>query len=322
MRFVRFDPAPALAGVGIVGVRDSGSLALGLQGPVVDAEAALESLFGPAGPEARRRDRYGVLALLAAREALAEAGLTDAARRSERCGVMIGTTHASSERNGRYAEDLATGASALSPSLFVRTTSGAAAADVAFAFRMGGPGQTFVSGWTAGAEALVAAARAVAAGAADLMLAGGVEVPGPIFVHAGPFTMEAAAIAVVARDAPPQRPRLLAYGRGRGTDGVGAILAGLARECGIECRVLVEANDPGSESRLRRAAPPAAADPDGRSRLSVLEHAGAVGAAGAVIGCALSCGIDGPALVVARDPAGDVAALVLDRSRPGRSRVP
>jgi hypothetical protein len=303
VRFVRFDPPPALAGIGLVRVRDSGRVALG-PGRVIPGDDAetLASLLAAPDPESRRRDRYGVLALIAAREALREAGLADAPRRGERCGVMIGTTHASSEGNGRYAGDLASATSTLSPSLFVRTTSGAAAADVACAFRMAGPGQTFASGWTAGAEALAAAARAVARGAADLMLAGAVEAPGPIFAHAGALLTEGAAIAVVAPDAPPDRPRLLAYGRGAGAGGLDAILARLAEDCGLGCAVVVEANESGSHG-VRRAGE--------RTALSVEARSGRLGAVGVVMGCLLATGMEGPALVVARDPAGDVAALLL-----------
>ena len=304
MRFVRFDPPPALAGIGLVRVRDSGRVAVGPGGVIPGGDAeTLASLLAASDPESRRRDRYGVLALIAAREALREAGLADAPRRGERCGVMIGTTHASSEGNGRYAGDLASATSTLSPSLFVRTTSGAAAADVACAFRMSGPGQTFASGWTAGAEALAAAARAVACGAADLMLAGAVEAPGPIFAHAGALLTEGAAIAVVAPDAPPDRPRLLAYGRGSGAGGLDAILARLTEDCGLGCAVVVEANDSWSHSGPRAGE---------RTALSVEARSGRLGAAGAVMGCVLAAGMEGPVLVVARDPAGDVAALLLD----------
>ena len=312
MRFIRFDRPPAIAGVGIVRVRDSGRLAVGLRDPILAAgPGGPGEAMGPSGPETRRRDRYGALALLAAREALGEAGIAEGTWRGERCGVMIGTTHASAERNGRYAQDLASGVPGLSPSLFVRTTSGAAAADIAFALKMGGPGQTFASGWTSGAEALAAAARAVATGAADLALAGAVEAPGPIFMHAHPFTSEAAAIAVVLPDASADRPRLLAYGRGHVHGDVEAIAADLRRECGLECSTLVEANGPAGGAGRRAALPSARGGCEDPSRLSVQEHAGPVGAAGAVVGCALVSGRGGPALVVARDPAGDVAALVL-----------
>ena len=314
MRFVRFDPAPALAGIGIVSARDSGSLAIGMRGPILGDGEMVESFLGRVAPEARRRDRYGLLALLAAREALEEAGLLDEPHRAERCGVMIGTTHASSERNGRYAEDLAHGDAALSPNLFVRTTSGAAAADIAFAFRMAGPGQTFASGWTAGAEALAAAARAVSTGAADLMLAGGVEVPGPLFALAGRFTTEAAALAVVAPGAAPGRPRVLAYGRGHDGGDLASIAADLSRDCGLTCGAVVEANDPhgaGTRRSARAAAPIPASGASEVRRLAVGDCAGEIGAAGVVIGCVLAAEAGGNALVVARDPAGDVAALLL-----------
>jgi hypothetical protein len=278
-------------------------------------------LPGPEDAESRRRDRYGTLALIAAREAMAQAGIGPAGARpaiagptevtEERCGVAIGTTHASAERNGRYALDLADEDATLSPALFVRTTSGAAAADIAFAFKMGGPGQTFVSGWTAGAEAIAAAARSITGGTADLVLAGGVEMPGTIFARSGPFISEGAAIAVVAAAASPGRPRLFAYGRGRAApahdlrDVMDAARA-------FECDTVVLAND--LEEDARQAAPEANLDSFVSARprrLRVGELAGALGAAGVVVGCAMAEEIPGRSLVVARDPSGEIAALVI-----------
>ena len=293
MRFVRFEAPPALAGFGIVTARASG-LALGLRAD---------------DGESRRRDRYGTLALLAAREALGSAGLEGGAVGS-RCGVMIGTTHASAERNGRYACDLAGGEAALSPALFVRTTSGAAAADIALAFKMGGPGQTFVSGWTAGGEALACAARAVSRGAADLVLAGGVEVPGPIFGRTGPAQSEAAAMVVVVSGASGERRRLLAYGRGRAPEPE-CLGAAIEAGRGFECDTLVIANDLESDPWLRPGFVPPSGGASAPRRLRVGEHAGALGAAGLFAGCAMAAEIPGRSLVVARDPSGDVAAVVL-----------
>jgi hypothetical protein len=318
VRFVRFEEPPTLAGFGIVTVRDSGGLALGLPGPIPGDERADMSMGDvPASDdgESRRRDRYGTLALLAAREALGAAGAAGtpgaAGGAGSRCGVMIGTTHASAERNGRYACDLASGGAALSPALFVRTTSGAAAADIAFAFKMEGPGQTFVSGWTAGAEALACAARAVSRGAADLVLAGGVEVPGPIFGRTVPVLSEAAAMVVLTAGPSADRRRLLAYGRGRAPE-PGGLDAAIDAGRGFECDTLIIANDLESDPWLRPGGfvPPSGVATPSR-RLRVGERAGALGAAGLIAGCAMAAEIPGRSLVVARDPSGDVAAVVL-----------
>jgi hypothetical protein len=311
VKFVRFDPPPALAGFGIVAVRDSGSLALGLRGPVLDAgEASIAALTGGDDLEARRRDRYGTFALIAARQALEQAGRADAA--GERCGVMIGTTYASAERNGRYARDLAETGAALSPSLFVRTTSGAAAADIAFAFKMGGPGQTFVSGWTAGAEALAAAARVVSRGAADLIIAGGVEVPGPIFGRTAPALMEGAAMAVVVPEAPTDRPRLLAYGRGFGGPAPGDIDAAREAARAFECDAVFLGNSREGDPWNRRSDFESVRAIEAEARRSVIgEQVGPLGAAGVIAACAGAAEVAGRRLVLARDPSGDIAALVL-----------
>jgi hypothetical protein len=310
VKFVRFDRPPALAGFGIVTVRDSGSLALGIAGTILREPFASPVPF-PEDGESRRRDRYGTLALIAARAAIEQAGLGLAAVAGGRSGVAIGTTHASAERNGRYARDLADRDAALSPSLFVRTTSGAAAADIAFTFRMGGPGQTFVSGWTAGAEAVASAARSVSGGTADLVLAGGVETPGPIFARSHPFVSEGAAIAVLRAEAPPGRRRLLAYGRGRESDPADLrAVAGAARA--FECDTVVLANDLEADPRRRASDGEADELVPARARwLRVGEQVGALGAAGTVVGCAMSGEIPGRSLVVARDPSGEIAVLVL-----------
>jgi hypothetical protein len=313
LRFVRFDPAPALAGFGIVTVRDSGSLALGVTGDILRADAAFPVLPGPEDAGSRRRDRYGTLALIAAHEAIAQAELGAAAAvpTGGRCGVVLGTTHASAERNGRYALDLADRNATLSPALFVRTTSGAAAADIAFAFKMGGPGQTFVSGSTAGAEAIAAAARSISGGTADLVLAGGIEVPGPIFTRSGRFISEAAAIVVVTAQAPPERRRLIAYGRGRAANPSELREAADAARA-FECDTVVLANDLEADPWL--ANPDANDDalvPARARRLRVGERAGALGAAGVVVGCAMTVDIPGRSLVMARDPSGEIAALVI-----------
>lgn len=321
MRFVRFDPAPALAGFGLVTVRDSGSLALGVAGEILREDPAFPLFSGPEDGESRRRDRHGTLALIAAREAIEQAGVGPAGAglagegltgvEGERCGVVIGTTHASAERNGRYALDLADRDATLSPSLFVRTTSGAAAADIAFAFKMGGPGQTFVSGWTAGAEAIAAAARSVSGGTADLVLAGGVETPGPIFARSGPFISEGAAIAVVTVAAPAGRPRLIAYGRGRAAEVHALHEAGEAARS-FECDTVIVANDLEADPWLNAAdADEEAFVPPRARRLRVGELAGALGAVGVVVGCAMSADVPGRSLVVARDPSGEIAALVI-----------
>jgi hypothetical protein len=311
VRFVRFDRPPALAGFGIVTVRDSGSLAMGVAGEILPEDVLFPAHGGPEDGESRRRDRYGTLALIAAREAIEQAGVGPGGVASGRCGVVLGTTHASAERNGRYALDLADPDATLSPALFVRTTSGAAAADIAFAFKLGGPGQTFVSGWTAGAEAIAAAARSISSGTADLVLAGGVEMPGPIFARSGPFISEGAAIAVVTAASPPGRPRLIAYGRARAAPAHDLRDVTEAARA-FECDTIVLANDLEADPWL--AGPDAGGDelvPARARRLRVGEQVGALGAAGVVVGCALSADVPGRSLVVARDPSGELAALVL-----------
>ncbi len=235
MRFVRLDPAPGFmgfgvltpAGVGVAGLLDTGVPDSSVS-VTIPAEPAVPA--GSPGLHLRSLDRYGTLGRAAAIAALVDAGIAPPERVDPDWGVAIGSglgcgtsslQHHFDRRDGPAAE--------LRPAVFVRTVSSAVNFDISLACRAGGASETFVSGWAAGAEAMVSACAALAEGRARYMLAGGIEAPdarvGELHVAfrrdaSLPWLprrlSEGAAVAVLGLDgraAGPEPLRLRAYGR-------------------------------------------------------------------------------------------------------------
>jgi 3-oxoacyl-[acyl-carrier-protein] synthase II len=160
----------------------------------------------PAAERLPRVERISRLALEAAADALAQAGLsTDAARR-DGMGVVFGTAFGCFLTNAAHAERLrARGPQGASPRLFAATVSNAAAGEVAIAFGLAGPGITLTAGAASGLVALGHAADLIAAGRAEAMLAGGLDATGDALVawaaagglDAGRPLTEAAALIVL-----------------------------------------------------------------------------------------------------------------------------
>jgi 3-oxoacyl-[acyl-carrier-protein] synthase II len=126
--------------------------------------------------EARRADRFTQLAVVAADEALAQAGWSDDTPGADRAGCVIGTGIGglgSLEEQVGILRDK--GPNAVSP-LSVPLMMGNAAA-AAVAMRHGIHGQTYgvVSACAAGAHAIGAAMRMIRAGDADTVVCGGAE---------------------------------------------------------------------------------------------------------------------------------------------------
>ena len=129
--------------------------------------------------EARRTDRFTQLAVAAAAEALEEAGWTDALPcPADRAGCYMGTGFGGFETMERQ-HDVARsrGMGAISPFAAVSLMPNAAASSIAIRFGIKGPTHGVASACAAGADAIGTAARAIAAGDADAMVAGGTEAP-------------------------------------------------------------------------------------------------------------------------------------------------
>jgi 3-oxoacyl-[acyl-carrier-protein] synthase II len=126
----------------------------------------------------RRFDRYSRFALCAAKMAVADAGLDFEREAQERAGVCIGSALGgmlfAEEQHGIFVEH---GIKAVSPLLAVTVFGGAASCNIAIEFGITGPNTANSNSCAAGTIAIGDACRFIQEGAAEVMLAGGVETP-------------------------------------------------------------------------------------------------------------------------------------------------
>jgi 3-oxoacyl-[acyl-carrier-protein] synthase II len=125
-------------------------------------------------PEYKRMDRCGQLALIAAREAWAHAGRPDAD--PERLAVVIGSGYGGLDTTLEQARTLdARGPRRVSPHTLTRIMTNAPSAWVSIDVGARGGARTPVSACASGAEAISQAADMIRSGAADVVIAGGVD---------------------------------------------------------------------------------------------------------------------------------------------------
>lgn len=125
-------------------------------------------------PEFKRMDRCGHLALVAAREAWAQAGRPQAD--PERLAVVIGSGYGGLDTTLEQTRTLdASGPRRVSPHTLTRIMTNAPAAWVSIDVGARGGARTPVSACASGAEAISQAADMIRAGAADVVIAGGVD---------------------------------------------------------------------------------------------------------------------------------------------------
>ena len=126
--------------------------------------------------EIRRTDRVTHFALAAADQAIAEADLQDSGIDRERIGVVMGTgiggLQTLQDNIQAYLED---GERAVSPHFVPMIMSNAPAGLIAMRLGAHGPGFSVASACATGGHALGEAARIIARGEADVMVAGGTE---------------------------------------------------------------------------------------------------------------------------------------------------
>jgi 3-oxoacyl-[acyl-carrier-protein] synthase II len=130
--------------------------------------------------EVRRLDRFLLLALAAAREALGDAGLDPlpACVAAERVGVAIGSGIGGlSTLTENHAAFLAGGPRRVSPFLIPMAISNMASGYVAIRHGLRGPNLCHVSACATGAHAIGESLRMIERGDADVVLAGGSEAP-------------------------------------------------------------------------------------------------------------------------------------------------
>jgi 3-oxoacyl-[acyl-carrier-protein] synthase II len=131
--------------------------------------------FGP--KEVRRVDRFTQFAVAAAEQALADAGGRDElAGDPDRAGVIIGSGVGGLETlEGQVIVFHEKGARRVSPFLVPMMMANAGAATVSMRYGFRGPCETTVTACAAGTQSIGNAARMIATGRCDVMLAGGSE---------------------------------------------------------------------------------------------------------------------------------------------------
>lgn len=123
-----------------------------------------------------RLDRFVAMALLAARHAVADAGLDPTEWDASRVGVVIGTGTGSMERYVTEFAKLAAGRPLdISPLAITRSVPNMAAAEIALDLTATGPNFAVSTACASGSSALGVARDLLRAGTCDLVLAGGAE---------------------------------------------------------------------------------------------------------------------------------------------------
>ncbi len=159
------------SGVGPIESFDASDLPTRIAGEVRGFDA--EALLGP--KRARRSARFSQLATVAAREAVADAGL-DVAAVSDRTAVIVNSAVAGwpeVDRNQRLL--LEHGASHVSPYYIPSTIPNMAACEVAIDLGAHGPVNASALACASGTAALLEARRLLATGEADVVIAGGTD---------------------------------------------------------------------------------------------------------------------------------------------------
>ena len=127
---------------------------------------------------AKRLDRFGQFSVVAARQALEDAGIDLAAEDRDRIGAMMG----SALGGVAYAEDqlglfLTKGLRAVEPMLALTVFGGASSCNIAIEFGVCGPNSTNAMSCASGTIAVGEAFRQIRDGYADVMISGGAEAP-------------------------------------------------------------------------------------------------------------------------------------------------
>ena len=147
---------------------------------VIDFDAS--SLFEP--KELRRVDRFTQFSTFATHEALLQSGIINADETTvsdinpERIGVMIATGVGGLETlEGQIEVQLNKGSKRVSPFLVPMMMSNAASANISMRYKFQGPCETVITACASSTHSIGNAARLIATGRCDVMVAGGAEAP-------------------------------------------------------------------------------------------------------------------------------------------------
>ncbi len=146
----------------------------------LDCKIAAQVEFDPQAHFAKRElaslDRVSQFALVAARQAVAAAGLDLAQLDRSRVGVTMGTGMGGANSiDDNYARVYRDQATRLPPFVVLMAMNGAAASQIAMAYALAGPNLTYSTACSSSAVAIGEAMRLIRHGYADTMLAGGAE---------------------------------------------------------------------------------------------------------------------------------------------------
>ncbi|HJW26808.1 MAG TPA: beta-ketoacyl-[acyl-carrier-protein] synthase family protein [Rhodocyclaceae bacterium] len=146
----------------------------------LECRIAAQADFDPALHFSKRQaanlDRVSQFALVAARQAVAEAGIDPAAIDLSRTGIALGTgMGGATSLDESYARLYREGAARLNPFIVLMAMNGAAASNIALEYRLAGPNYTYTTACSSSAVAIGEAYRLIRHGYADTMLAGGSE---------------------------------------------------------------------------------------------------------------------------------------------------
>lgn len=156
--------------------------------------------------EARRLSRSAQISLAAAMQAVSDAGLPDTMPVPERAGVVIGTAIGGLERFDEGIQVLRTqGFHRVNPFVVPSGIPNLSSFVVSRQFRCLGPSSTIATACATGTQAVGEAAEIIRRGAADLMIAGGVEALIRDFAIAGFCAMKA--LPVNYNDCPEKASR-------------------------------------------------------------------------------------------------------------------
>lgn len=145
-----------------------------IAGRVTHDQAALEQLLS--AKEQRKTDRFTQLGLLAATQAVAQAGGLEQLANRTRAGVYLGVGIGGLATIVAAARDAQErGLSRVSPLLIPKAVSNEAASAISIAWDLQGPTLSVSSACSSGADALGLAYQNIMSGNVDLMVAGGVE---------------------------------------------------------------------------------------------------------------------------------------------------
>lgn len=121
-------------------------------------------------------DRVSQLSLLAARQAVAQAGVDFSGERGEQCGIYWGTGMGGAlTLESAYNDLLVHGAARLKPTTVVMVMNNASTGQIAIEFNIRGPSYTYSSACSSSAVAIGEAFRAIRFGLVTTAIAGGAE---------------------------------------------------------------------------------------------------------------------------------------------------